>query len=308
MMLQTRTAGDPDKETVIFTDLSAAELARRALKLGTPVSDKTVTAWLKDKKLGYRKIAKNIAGGSSPDRDAQFDRINELIEEYTAAGNPYFSIDTKAKEHLGQLYRVGRVLSTAPFHSFDHDFPSWADGILIPHGIYDPVRNCGHINLGLSHDTSEFAVASLLWYWNRIGKRCYPDATSILLLCDCGGSNSANRYLFKYYLEQLSDSIGIEIRVAHFPSYCSKYNPIERRFFPHVGRACSGMLFDCIETVVRLMRQAVTQKGLRTTVNVMNRIFETGQKATDEIKDGLRIIFDKSLPKWNYTAIPIHRH
>jgi hypothetical protein len=307
-MLQTRTAGDPDKETVIYTDLSATEFARQVSNLGTPVSDKTVTAWLKDLGLGYRKIAKDIAGGSSPDRDAQFDRIEALIEEYIAAGNPYFSIDTKAKEHLGLLYRAGRVLSTAPFHAFDHDFPSLADGVLIPHGIYDPVRNCGHINLGLSHDTSEFAVASLLWYWNRIGKRCYPDATSILLLCDCGGSNSANRYLFKHYLQQLADSIDIELRVAHFPSYCSKYNPIERRFFPHVGRACSGMLFDCIETVVRLMRQATTHKGLRTTVNVMNKLFETGQKATDEIKDNLHIVFDKLLPKWNYTAIPFSRH
>lgn len=306
-MLQTRTAGDPDKDTVIFTDLSAAELARRASSQGMPVSDKTITAWLKNLKFGYRKIVKDIAGGSSPDRDAQFDRIHALIEDYIAAGNPYFSVDTKAKEHLGQLYRVGRVLSTAPFHAFDHDFPSLADGVLIPHGIYDPMRNCGHINLGLSHDTSEFAVASLRWYWNRIGKQCYPLATSILLLCDCGGSNSANRHLFKYYLQQLADSIGIEIRVAHFPSYCSKYNPIERRFFPHIGRACSGMLFDSIETVVRLMRQAVTQSGLRTTVNVMKKLYETGQKATDEIKNGLRIVFDKQLPKWNYKAIPIHR-
>jgi hypothetical protein len=224
-MLQTRTAGDPDKEEVVFTDLSAAEVARRASSRGTPVSDKTVTGWFKDLGLGYRKIVKSIAGGSSPDREAQFDRIRSLIEEYTATGNPYFSIDTKAKEHLGQLYRAGRVLSTAAFHAFDHDFPSWANGVVIPHGIYDPVRNRGHINLGLSHDTSEFAVESLRWYWNRIGKRCYPHATSVLLLCDCGGSNSANRHLFKHYLQQLADSIEIEVRVAHFPSYCSKYNP-----------------------------------------------------------------------------------
>ena len=307
-MLQTRTAGDPDKEDVVFTDLSAAEVARRVSRQGTPVSDKTVTGWFKDLGLGYRKIVKSIAGGSSPDREAQFDRIAALIEEYTTMGNPYFSVDTKAKERLGQLYRAGRVLSTAAFHAFDHDFPSWAKGVLIPHGIYDPLRNCGHINLGLSHDTSEFAAESLRWYWNRIGKQCYPNATSILLLCDCGGSNSANRHLFKYYLQQLANSIEIEVRVAHFPSYCSKYNPIERRFFPHIGRACSGMLFDCLETVVRLMRQAATRTGLRTTVNVINRLFETGQKATDEIRSGLRIVFDELLPKWNYKAIPFSRH
>ncbi len=307
-MLQTRTAGDPDEEDVIFTDLSAADIARRASSQGTPVSDKTVTRWLKKMRLGYRKIIKSIAGGASPDRDSQFNRIEELIDEYASTGNPYFSVDTKAKERLGRLYRAGRVLSTAAFEAFDHDFPSWSDGVLIPHGIYDPARNCGHINLGLSHDTSEFAVESLRWYWNRIGKRCYPNATSILLLCDCGGSNSANRHLFKHYLQQLADSIKMEIRIAHLPSYCSKYNPIERRFFPHVGRACSGMLFDCVATVVRLMRQAKTQTGLRTTVHVMKKQFETGQKATDAIKNNLRIVFDKLLPKWNYTAIPSPRH
>lgn len=200
------------------------------------MSDKTVTSWFKQTGLGLRKMAKDIAGGSSPDREAQFDRIGELIEQYTAAGNPYFSVDTKAKE--------------------------------------------------------------------RLGRQCYPEATSILLLCDCGGSNAANRYLFKHYLQMFSESIGLEVRVAHYPSYCSKYNPIERRFFPHVGRACSGMLFDNIETVVRLMRQASTLTGLRTTVNVMSKFYETGQKATDAIKNALRIQFDKLLPKWNYTATP----
>lgn len=302
--MRTRTAGDPDKEDTVFTELPVIQIAERVTDQGTQVSDKTVANWLKEIGLGLRKMAKDIPGGSSPDREAQFDRIGELIDEYTSAGNPYFSIDAKAKEHIGRLYRVGRVHTTEPFHAFDHDFPSWADGRVIPHGIYDPNRNSGHINLGLSHETSEFAADSLRWYWNRIGKRCYPDATSILLLCDCGGSNSANRYLFKHYLQQLSESIGTEIRVAHFPSYCSKYNPIERRFFPHVGRACSGMLFDSLATVVELMRRARTRTGLQTTVNVIRRQYATGQKATDEIKTALRIRFDKLLPKWNYTAVP----
>lgn len=249
-------------------------------------------------------MAKDISGGTSPDRAAQFDRIGELIDRYTYYGNPYFSIDTKAKEHLGRLYRAGRVHTSEPFHAFDHDFPSWADGKVIPHGIYDPRYNRGHINLGLSHDTSAFATDSLRWYWNRIGKQRYPDATSILLLCDCGGSNFANRYIFKHYLQQLSKAIGLEVRVAHYPSYCSKYNPIERRFFPHIGRACSRMLFDSIETVVELMRAAKTRTGLKTTVNVMRRNYELGQKATDEIRAALRIKFAELLPKWNDTATP----
>ncbi len=303
-LLKTRTAGDPDDETIVFTDLSPTILSQELDTMGTPVSDETIRQWMDDEKLRLRKISKVLAGGSSPDRDRQFKRIAELIDQYEADGNPYFSMDTKAKEHLGKLYRAGRVRCSQPFEAFDHDFPSLADGVIIPHGIYDPVRNCGHINIGLTHDTSQFACDSLLWYWNRIGKQCYPDATSIMLLCDCGGSNSSNGYIFKHDLQILADRIGIEVRVAHYPSYCSKYNLIERRLFPHIGRACAGMLFDRLETVVELMRKATTSTGLKTTVNVIHRMYETGRNATDEIKQNLKIVFDGLLPKWNYRATP----
>lgn len=310
-MLESRTAGDPDDATIVFTDLSPARISFTMAKMGTPVCADVIRHWMEEHDLRLRKIAKDLAGGHSPDRDTQFERIGDLIAEYEAAGNPYFSIDTKAKEHLGKLFRAGRVRSTHAFHAFDHDFPSWADGVLIPHGIYDRVRNRGHINVGLSHDTSQFEVGpkdttcdSFRLYWNRIGKPCYPQATSILWLCDCGGSNAANTYIFKHDLQELADQIGVEIRVAHYPSYCSKYNIIERRFFPHITRACQGMLFDSLETVVTLMRKATTSTGLRTTVNVIRRHYETGRKATEQMKQNLKIVFDDLLPKWNYRAIP----
>lgn len=303
-MLQIRTGGDPDDERIVFTDLSPAKLSETVTDMGTSVSGETIRHWMDNRKLRLRKIHKDLAGGSSPDRDTQFLRIAELIDEYERAGNPYFFVDTKAKEHLGNLFRAGRVRCSSAFRAFDHDFPSWADGVIIPHGIYDRVRNRGHINIGLSHDTSEFACDSLLWYWNRIGKQCYPDSPSILLLCDCGGSNAANKYIFKHDLQHLSDTIGLEIRVAHYPSYCSKYNPIERRLFPHITRACTGMLFDTLDTVIALMRKASTTTGLTTTVNVIRRCYETGRKATEEIKQNLNILFDDLLPKWNYRATP----
>ena len=213
-------------------------------------------------------------------------------------------MDTKAKEHLGRLFRAARVRCSQAFQAFDHDFPSWADGVIIPHGIYDQVRNRGHVNLGLSHDTSEFACDSLEWYWNRIGKQCYPDAGSMLLLFDCGGSNAANTYIFEHYLQQLADRIGMTIRVAHYPSYCSKYHKIERRLFPHITRTCTGMLFDSLDAVTQLMRKATTSTSLKTTVNFIRRAYEIGQNATDQIKQNLKIVFDRLLPKWNYTAIP----
>jgi len=303
-VLEVRTAGDPDEDTVLWTDRSPRQLAEAVAALGTPVSPAVVRDWLDEHGLTFHKIAKVLPGGTSPGRDAQFQRIAALKAQYLDAGNPVFSIDTKAKEHLGQLFREGRVRTQRVFRAFDHDFPSWADGVLIPHGIYDLARNRGHLNLGLSHDTSAFACDSFRWYWQRIGQRCYPGATSMLWLCDCGGSNSATQYLFKQDLQALVNHLGVEIRVAHYPSYCSKFNPIERRFFPHVARACQGVLFDTIETVVRRMRQASTTTGLRTTVNVIRRVYATGRKVAADFKETMTILFDDVLPRWNYRAVP----
>lgn len=303
-LLSKRTAGDPDNADIIYSDLSPPQLAAQLSRIGMPVSSEPIRQWMADKGLRQRQISKLLSCGQTLEREAQFERIAELIEQYRALGNPCFSVDTKAREFLGQLYRKGRVRTTQAFRAFDHDFPSLAEGVIIPHGIYDLERNRGHLNLGLSHDTTQFACDSLNWYWNRIGKRCYPTAQSMLLLCDCGGSNSANKYIFKYDLQQLANRLGLEIRLAHYPSYCSKYNPIERRFFPHVGRACAGRLFDSLDTVVALMRKAATATGLKTTVNVIRRNYLTGRNATAEIKHSLKVVFDEHLPKWNYRAIP----
>jgi len=305
-MTKIRTAGDPDDEQIVFTDLTPTRLEQELTAMKTPASDDLIRQWMDKQGLRLRKIHKVLSGGTPSDRDAQFQKIAQLIQQYESAGNPYFSVDTKAKEFLGRLFRKGRVRCSKAFESFDHDFPSWADGVVIPHGIFDPVRNRGHMNIGLSRDTTQFACDSLRWYWNRIGRQSYPDADSILLLFDCGGSNSANAYIFKNDLQAVANSIGVEIRVAHYPSYCSKYNLIERRFFPHVGRACTGMLFDTLQTVVDLMRNASTSTGLKTTVNVIRRLYETGRTITDAMKQTIRstIVFDAFLPKWNYTLIP----
>ena len=283
-VLEVRTAGDPDQPNVLWTDLSPREIAETVTAQGTPVSPPVVQRWMEDQGLSLHQIEKTLAGGQSPDRDAQFRRIAELKAQYAAVGNPVFSMDTKAKEHLGQLFRAGRTWTQRPVRAFDHDFPSWATGVVIPHGIYDLARNRGHINIGISHDTSAFACDSFRWYWKRIGQQSYPTATSILLLCDCGGSNAAAQYLFKQDLQGLVNDLQIDIRVAHYPSYCSKYNPIERRLFPHVACACQGMLFDTLDTVVGLMRKTSTTTGLRTTVNVIRRVYEIGRTVADDFK------------------------
>lgn len=306
LLTETRTAGDPDDSEIIFTDLTPTRLEQELQAMGTPANDDSIRRWMEEQNLRLRKISKVLAGGHSPDRDAQFENIAQLIERYQQAGNPCFSVDTKAKEFLGQLFRAGRVRCSQPFQAFDHDFPSWANGVIIPHGIFDSARNRGHINIGLSRDTTAFACDSFKWYWNRIGWQSYSDANSILLLVDGGGSNSARKYIFKHDLQAVVNAIGVEVRVAHFPSYCSKYNPIERRFFPHISRACTGMLFDTLERVVDLMRKAKTSTGLRTTVHVIKKIYETGRNATETMKAAIRetVSFHDILPKWNYTITP----
>ena len=188
--------------------------------------------------------------------------------------------------------------------TLDHDFPSLAHGVAIPHGLYDLKRNRGYVNLGTSHDTSEFACDSLRQWWNTHGRHDYPQATSLLLLCDGGGSNGARTSLFKADLEQFAQETGLEVRVAHYPPYTSKYNPIEHRLFPHLQRACQGVIFTSIDLVKDLMAKATTKAGLRVSVNILHNVYQTGRKVAAEVKEQMRVIFDEEFPQWNYRVLP----
>jgi len=186
----------------------------------------------------------------------------------------------------------------------DHDFPSQAEGKVTPHGLYDINKNTGYIRLGISHDTSEFAAECIRLWWLEYGRHEYIEAKSLLLLCDCGGSNNARYYLFKEELQKLADELNIEIRIAHYPPYTSKYNPIEHRLFPHVTRACQGVIFKSVELVNHLIAKTKTSTGLKVVTNILNKTFETGRKVAGDFKEKMRIKFDEYLPQWNYTAIP----
>lgn len=300
-----RTAGDPMREDVTWTDLTPNDIAGHLHEeFETVVAPRIVRRILGGLNFGLRKIAKVLPGKESPDRDRQFLRIAELKDAFLAAGNPVMSMDTKKKEFLGRLYRAGRVYTRQAIRAFDHDFPSWAEGVIIPHGFYDVARNEGYLHLGLSRDTSQFACDSLRLYWEQDGSRLYPDADELLLLCDDGGSNGSRTHIFKQDLQRLVNDLGITIRVAHYPAYCSKFNPIERRLFCHVTRACQGVLFDTLATVRSLMEKTSTQTGLAVTVRVIEKIYETGRKAAEEFKRNMPILFDDLLPKWNYRVVP----
>lgn len=237
-------------------------------------------------------------------RNEQFERIAAHKAEYQAAGNPIVSMDTKKKEFIGNFYRDGLLYTQDEVQTYDHDFPSFAEGVIIPHAFYDVQQNKGFINIGTSRDTGEFACDSFRNWWQQEGQHDYPNATSILVLCDGGGSNSARHYIFKQDLQALANDIGIEIRIAHYPPYCSKYNPIEHRLFPHVTRACQGVVFKSREIVCELMAKTHTQQGLSVTLDVIDHVYETGRKVADDFKETMTIVFDQVLPQWNYTAVP----
>lgn len=301
-----RTAGDPMRHNLVWTDLTPREIADSLDQqdLSVSVGPRIVRRILDTLGFARRQIAKVLPGGETLDRDPQFRHLAHLIQDFQQAGNPILSIDTKKKECLGTLYRDGKVYCQEALQAFDHDFASLAQGVIIPHGIYDLVLNHGWLHLGLSRDTTEFACDSLRLFWQRDGQHLYPHASAILLLCDGGGSNSYRKHLFKEDLQHLVNELRIPVRVAHYPAYCSKFNPIERRLFCHVTRACQGVLFDSLQTVVGLMQKTKTQTGLSVTVRVLEKLYETGRKVSNAFKQNMPIVFEPFLPKWNYWAVP----
>jgi hypothetical protein len=259
---------------------------------------------MKKNGLGQRKVRKKKALGAHPDRNAQFQNIGKLKAWYLANGEPVISIDSKKKELIGNFAREGHTHTQQAVDALDHDFPSAGEGKLIPHGIYDLARNEGYIHLNTSHDTSEFCCDSLAYWWNPHGRRLYPNAKSLLVLCDGGGSNASNRHVFKEALQALADRLGLEIRIAHYPPYCSKYNPIEHRLFPHITRACQGVVFHTVDIAKQFMEKAKTTTGLKVTVEVLRGVYATGKKCAADFIENMTITFDDFLPRWNYRAIP----
>ena len=303
-VLRDRTAGDPMRDDIQWTNLTQQAIADGLAEEGFGVSRTIVKQLLAKHDYVKRKAQKSQAMGQVRDRNSQFENISHLKQAYWNSSNPILSMDTKKKEYLGNFYREGQLYTQTVIQTYDHDFTSAAQGVIIPHGLFDLKRNAGYLYLGTSRDTSEFACDNVARWWQHYGRRHYPHAESLLLLCDSGGSNNASHYVFKEDLEKLTDRIGIAIRVAHYPPYTSKYNPIEHRLFPHVTRACQGVVFESIDLVRKLMAKTSTKKGLRVFVKIIDRLYETGRKYAEDFKENMRIVFDALLPKWNYTAIP----
>lgn len=249
-----------------------------------------------------------ITGQVDPDlRNAQFENIDNLRAEYEKQGWPVLSVDTKKKEFLGGLYRDGKLYSHdgEPLRRFDHDFAHLADGRVTPHGIFDLVLNKGFITLGTSAETPAFVAESLGLWWNYRGRHDYPKTDRVLLLMDAGGANAARSVQFKHEMLKLAERTGLEIRVAHYPPYCSKWNPIEHRLFPHVTRSIQGVYLDSIETFKTYINErATTSTGLETRAYILDKEFERGVKEDRPLPDGHPLEKHDHIPEWNFTCHP----
>jgi hypothetical protein len=303
-VLVEHTAGSPMKAELRWTYLSPSQISAYMERAGNAASSYIVKQLLKQQHYVQRKAQKRLATGQCAGRDAQFKLIRALCADYRGLGYPIISIDTKKKEALGNLYREGRLYTREEIQVWDHDYPHLAEGVIIPYTIYDLLRNHAYVYLGTSKDTAEFVGDCLRHWWRHYGLRYYPQAPAILALADSGGSNSYRHYIFKQELQNVVDDLGIEIRMAHYPSYCSKWNPVEHRVFPHITRALQGVIFTSYALVKQVIETTTTKTGLQVTAHLVDKVYATGKRVTDDFKATMRIVFNDLLGKWNYRAIP----
>ena len=215
------------------------------------------------------------------------------------------SVDTKKKECIGQFYRAGKSSCQEKRAVYDHDFASLAEAQVVPHGIYDVGTNKGYLSIGKSKDTSEFLCANVRYDWQNNLQKDYPEAAEMLLLMDGGGSNSCLHYIVKEDVQKLANELKIRITVAHYPAYCSKYNPIEHRLFPHLQRSWDAIVFENYEIVKERAEQTTTETGLKVVAWTNEKVYQTGRKYSDNFKETMTTKFDEILPKWNYQIQPL---
>jgi hypothetical protein len=304
-IMEESTAGDP-MSLLRWTHKSTARIATELTRQGHPMSDETVRRRLKE--LGYSLQAnrKGYEGSSPATRDAQFQYLTTQVRQFLAVKAPVLSIDTKKKERVGEFKNPGRTWRPQghPRVVNVYDFPSLSDGTAIPYGAYDVQRNRGFVNVGMTHDTAEFAVESLRRWWKLIGRRTYAKAPGVLLCADGGGSNGSRNRGWKFHLQQLSDELGLPITVCHYPPGTSKWNKIEHRLFSFISLNWQGQPLVSYETVVNLIGATRTKTGLRVKAMLDPKVYPTGVKISNAAMAQLHVTPHEVHPQWNYTLQP----
>jgi len=251
------------------------------------------------------KVNRKQLALSSPHRDEQFQYMQGQKQAFLECGWPVIHVDTKKRELIGTFKNPGQVWCRDPHLVNVYDFRSLADGIAIPYGIYDPVRNAGYVCVGTSADTSEFAVDAITWWWRSFGQADYPGAPELLILADGGGSNGYRPRLWKYELQhRVADSLGLSITVCHYPTGASKWNWVEHRLFSAISANWAGEPLTSYTKMLNFLNATTTQQGLVVKATLCETQYQTGLKISDEQMQSLNLHKHDTLPQWNYTIRP----
>jgi transposase len=302
-LLEAHTKGDPMR-LLLWTNKSLRNLEKALKEKGYSVSYRVIGELLSQLGYGLQADKKTLtAKPSHPDRDAQFEHINNEAKKAVAAGNPVLSIDAKKKENIGNFKNNGRTYQPhkSPIDVLDHDFPIKELGKATPFGVYNIYKNQGFVNVGLSSDTAAFAVESIRKWWYAEGKEEYKNAEKIVLTADCGGSNGNRNRLWKFELHKFAAEIDKNIQVLHYPPGTSKWNKIEHRMFAFISKNWAGIALISMSVIVNLIGATKTEKGLSICCVIDENQYATGLSVPEKDFSQINVKSDKFHPEWNYT-------
>jgi hypothetical protein len=304
-LVEPVTLGDPVRP-LLWVSKSLDKLASALVAMGHSISPNGVRKLLTEIGFSRQVNRKTDEGTRNPDRNAQFEYINAEVLAAQAAGQPVISVDTKKKELVGNYRNAGSDWQPKgdPKRVKVHDFADKELGKVAPYGVYDMTANAGWVSVGITHDTAEFAVATIRTWLERIGRARYPKARELTITADCGGSNGARVRLWKVELQKLADETGLTIKVRHYPPGTSKWNKIEHRLFCHITQNWRGRPLTDRAAIVELIAATTTKTGLKVESALDTRVYEKGIKVRDAEMKCLDIRGDAFHPEWNYAVIP----
>jgi len=297
--------GDP-MSLLRWTSKSLAHLVQALATKGHQIKKSALAEILHTLGFSLHVNKKNIEGTAHPDRDAQFHHITTTCKTFEHYGNPIISVDCKKKELIGNFKNNGREWQAkgAQTSVNVYDFLSLADGKAVPYGVYDLVHKRGFVNVGIDHDTAEFAVESIRRWWLSLGKALYPSKKELLITADGGGSNGARNRLWKRKLQEFANSEQLTITVAHYPPATSKWNKIEHRLFSFISINWRAKPLTSLEVVLELISHTTTKDGLTVTAVKDSNVYPTGIKVSDKELAALNLSSNSFHGEWNYTIKP----
>ena len=301
-IMEDSTAGDP-MGPLKWTNKSTTQIAQELMKYGHTISDESVRRKLHERDYTLQANKKNKEGRSPPERDAQFIYINKLAKRFLKNTEPLISVDTKKKELVGNFKNNGSVWRRKgnPEEVNVHDFPDLGKGKAVPYGAYDVTLNKGFVNVGISSDTSEFAVESIRQWWKQLGRRHHPKAKELLICADCGGSNGSRNRGWKFFLHEFAKESKLRITVCHYPPGTSKWNKIEHRLFSFISMNWKGKPLIDYQVVINFIKNTRTKSGLKVYARLDQKKYEKGLKFSDDQINKIQIKKHHTNPQWNYT-------